>query len=512
MAQAQGQAQTVAVWTPTRRQVGPDLAGQVLAARQRKRVDLARRVLARRHLMDFARYVDPSFISAPHLEYIASILERVQRREIKRLMIFAPPRHGKSKLVSEIFPAWCMGKDTSEQVMIACNTSSLSDTFSRNVRNLIVSDPFRRVFPNTRLSDDSTTVQKWTLAGYSRPAMISVGVGAVPVGQGAKILDIDDPIGSMQEGESAAARQSLYEWYTGTIRPRLEPDAAIILTMQRWHDDDLAGRLLADMARAEQWHVIFLPAFAETADELGRPEGMPLWPERWPAAELRAIESVSPRSFAAKYQQRPRPAEGSLFKKNWLQKIDAAPPGLRWMRYYDLAYSLKQTADNSASIACAVDPLGNVYFRRGWAGKMESPDARKKIKETMLAERSDTSHGVELAVQGGAVIQDLQRDKDLLGLAFKGVTVDRDKMVRAVPLADRAESGKVFFIRESVSDDGWINEWCEEMAAFPYGAHDDRVDAASGAFLMHANLSGWTQYAKQELDKKNEQQKQTATV
>ncbi len=494
---------------PARPALAPDLARAVLEVRQKRRQKSARQELGRRHLIDFAQYVDPTFITAPHLEYIAGKLERLQRREIKRLMIFAPPRHGKSKLVSELFPAWALGRDRAEQFMICSNAATLCDTFSRNVRNMIQSAPYRELFPATVLSDDSAAIQMWTLEGFTRPAMISASVGSIPVGQGAKILDIDDPIGSMQEGESAKARESVYQWYTGTIRPRLEPDAAIILNMQRWHDDDLAGRLIADMARAEQWEVLFLPAFAEDNDALGRPPGAPLWPARWPEHELRAIESVSARSFAAKYQQRPRPAEGSLFKKVWLtQRIDAAPPGLRWLRYYDLAYSTKQTADNSASIACAIDALGNVYFRRGWASKMESPDVRRKIKETMMSER-DTGHGVELAVQGGSVIQDLQRDKDLIGFSFRGVKVDTDKMVRAVPLADRAEAGQVFFVRESVSDDAWITDWVDELAAFPYGVHDDRVDAASGSFLMHATGSGWAAYAQQQLDK-HEQQKQQA--
>lgn len=483
-----------------RPEMTPDLAARILAIRARRRSESARQELARRHLIDFACYVDPTFKPARHLEYIAEHLEKLRRREIRRLMIFAPPRHGKSKLVSEMFPAWALGLDRSEQFMVCSHTSSLSDTFSRNVRNLILSEHYRRLFPGTQLSDDSATIQKWTLDGFTRPAMMSVGVGGVPTGHGAKILDIDDPIGSYEDAESVKSRDSVYQWYTSTIRPRLEPKAPVILSMQRWHEDDLAGRLLRDMARAEQWTVINLPALAKDGDPLGRAPGMPLWPEWWPIEELNALQSVSARSFAAKYQQEPRPAEGALFKKAWLQVTDAAPAGLRWMRYYDLAYSMKQTADSTASIACAIDRDGTAYLRRGWAGKMESPDVRRKIKETMLSERAGTSHGVESAIHGGSTVQDLMRDKELVGVSFRAVHVDTDKMVRAIPLADRAESGKVFFVRESVNDDTWIEPWIEEMAAFPYGAHDDRVDAASGAFLMHAKQPGFSAFAQEQLE------------
>jgi predicted phage terminase large subunit-like protein len=448
----------------------------------------ARLELARRELLRFACYVDPIYQKARHLELTAGYLERARRREIKRLMILSPPRHGKSKLVSELLPAWALGNHTSEQIMLCSHTQSLADTFSRNVRNLIGLDRYRELFPETRLSDDSTTIQKWTLAGKTRPAMMSLGIGGAPTGQGASILIIDDPIGSAEEAESQMQRDHLYQWYTDTIYPRLEPNAVIILMMQRWHEDDLTGRLLKEQSRGEKWTVINLPALAlDKNDLLQRQPGEALWPERFNVEDLRRIQAVNARSFEAKYQQRPRPAEGAIFKRGWLRIIDAAsvPKGLHWVRYFDLAWSTKQSADNTATLGGALSPDGVLYLRRGRAGRVESPDARRMIKEIMLSER-DVRHGIEKSVHGGPVVQDLMRDPDLVGVGFTAVDVHHDKVARATPAADRAEAGKVFFVRESVNDDGWIAEWIDELCAFPYGAHDDRVDCVSGVVGMLA--------------------------
>lgn len=445
--------------------------------------------------------MDAGYKRARHLDLTADYLQRAVNRDITRLMIFEPPRHGKSKLTTEILPSWALGLSSAEQFMICSHTQSLAETFSRNVRNTIALNRYAKLFPNTRLSSDSSRVQQWTLDGYTRPAMMALGVGGSPTGQGASMVIIDDPIGDASDAESANARESLYQWYVSTIRPRLEPGGVIILMMQRWHDDDLAGRLLRDQARSgERWHVLNLMAIAEgDNDPLGRRPGEALWPERWPLYELEAIRSVSPRSFEAKYQQRPRPAEGSVFKRPWLRIEPAAPAGLSWSRFWDTAYSIKQTADNTATIAGALAADGVFYLRRGRAGRMETPDTRKLIKELALAEPKE-AQGIEKTLHGGGIVQDLARDKELAKVSLKAVAVDRDKVARATPLADRAEIGKVVFVRESANDDGWIADWVDELCAFPFGIHDDRVDAASGAYAMSAGGKGWADFAQEQLD------------
>lgn len=484
---------------------------------QEAALEILRRRRARRHLIDFAEYVDPTYRRSPHLELFASYLERVHTGEITRLMLLAPPRHGKSKLVSEIFPAWELGHDPSHQFMQASHSASLAETFSRNVRNLIGSSRYRILFPQTELSDDSATIQKWTLAGFTRPAMLTIGVGGSPVGQGTTRLNIDDPIGDASEADSALQRENLYRWYTDTIYTRLEPNAAIILMMQRWHEDDLAGRLLRDQVQADKWVVLYLPALADekadreatnqsyflpasAPDALGRKPGEALWPERFPSKTLQAIRAVNPRSFQAKYQQRPRPAQGAIFKRNWFRIENAAPHGLSWARYYDLAYSLKRSGHRTATIGGALDRDGVLYLRRGHAGKLESPDARRLIRELMLAE-PEARHGVEKAVHGEPAVQELMRETELARISLRATDVHSDKMVRAVPVADRMEVGKVVFVRESINDDVWIADWIEEMVSFPYGEFDDRVDAVSGVLSILSGGSGWADWAKKRMEK-----------
>jgi len=474
----------------------PNLAELAAAARReldgrnRERAEVAARELARRNLIDFACYIDPTFRPAKHLRYIATQLERVQRREVTRLVLCIPPRHGKSKLCTELFPAWAFGLDADEQVMLCTHTADLARGFSRNVRNLINSDKYQALFPDTRLSDDNTTIGRWTLAGKTRPSFMAVGVGGAPTGHGARLLLVDDPIKSDTDANSTKAREKLHRWYKSTIRPRLEPNAAILVIMQRWHSDDLVGRLLRDQDSADQWEVIELPALAEDDDPLGREPGQALWPARYPRKELLGIKAVDSRSFSAKYQQDPKPAEGVRFKRDWLEpnviEAERVPMGLRWVRYWDLAHSTKASGHLTATGAGAMDAAGNIYIRRGYADKLEWPDVKPLIKERCQVER-ETRHGIEAKVHGGPAVQELLRDRDLVGIAIQPVNVAADKLVRAAPVETRAKEGKLFFVIEGKHDRRWVRDWIDEMCEFPFGTYDDRVDVVSGIFQM---LSG----------------------
>ena len=144
---------------------------------------------------------------------------------------------------------------------------------------------------------------------------------------------------------------------------------------------------------------------------------------------------------------------------------------------------MKQTADNTATVAGALGPDGVLYLRRGVAGRMESPDIRALITRIARDER-DTIHGVEAAMHGVPVVQELARDPALSGVAIRSVRVTNDKLTRAAPAVTRAEAGKLKFVLESEADRRWVREWIDEMCAFPYGAHDDRVDTVSGVLQM----------------------------
>jgi hypothetical protein len=213
----------------------------------------------------------PGFELAAHHRIIVDKLEAIERGEIRRLMILMPPRHGKSLLSTQFFPAWYLGRNPERFVITASYGQELADDFGRRVRNL-VSDPLHRaIFPAFRLSDDSTSMRRFnTTAGGSYYA---VGRGGPITGRGAHLLIIDDPLKDREEAYSDTIRRSLHEWYSSVAYTRLQPGAAIVLVQTRWHEDDLAGRLLRE--NSSEWEVLALPAIAESEECKRRSKNRP---------------------------------------------------------------------------------------------------------------------------------------------------------------------------------------------------------------------------------------------
>lgn len=219
---------------------------------------------------------------------------------------------------------------------------------------------------------------------------------------------------------------------------------------------------------------------ASPVDPLGRKPGQALCPQRYNVKALeRFRKKLGSYSFAALYQQSPAPAEGGRFKRAWFTNIvEHAPKGLRWKRGYDLAVSIKTSADYTASFRCAKDAEGNLYIDGGFRKRIEYPDQRRYIIERMRAE-PDTEHGIEAAMHGQAVVQDLRRDADLGRFAFRQVNVRGDKLTRALAWLNLAEEGKLRLVRGP-----WIDGFVDEVCRFPHGRHDDQIDAISIAVEM----------------------------
>jgi predicted phage terminase large subunit-like protein len=255
--------------------------------------------------------------------------------------------------------------------------------------------------------------------------------------------------------------------------------------------------------------------------------GEALCPERFPVEELERLKTqLGTYSFSALYQQRPTPAGGQIFKREWFKNItDFAPPGLKWKRGYDLAVSTRTESDYTASFRCAFDGQGNLYISGGFRRRIEFPEQRRYIIDRMLTER-DTEHGVELALHGQALLQELRRDPAIRGKSLSGVKVSTDKLTRALTWSPLAEEGKVVLVRwsadtpvrmsvastrksdaesskSSIGRDSfaegtgdpdrsvrtptdWISDLLDELTAFPNGTHDDQIDAISLAVQMHA--------------------------
>ncbi|CAN5583967.1 phage terminase large subunit [soil metagenome] len=477
--------------------------------------------------------------------YIYRVLERISTGECKRLMIFMPPRHGKSEMVTVRYTAWRLLQDLKLNVIIGSYNQRLADRFSRKIRRIIENEKWRienadlKEPSNSQLSTLNSafrrlaTASEWETSGGG--VVRSVGVGGGIAGFGGGLIVIDDPVRNRADAESETYRERVWDWFTDDIYTRMEPDAAIILIQTRWHEDDLAGRLLREADEGgEKWEVIRLPALAEgeieneelrieneggggvaarpdgdvtekqslsanraaepltpnsrlsilnsqsSADPLGRKLGEALCPKRYPVATLqRYRRKLGSYSFASLYQQSPMPRDGGRFKRSWFKNIiDRAPDGLKWKRGYDLAVSLKTSADYTASVRCAKDSAGNLYIDGGFRKRIEYPDQRKFIVERMQTE-PNTEHGVESALHGKAVIQDLRSDWRLRRYAFRAIRVEGDKLTRALAWLNLAEEGRVFLIRGP-----WIEDFVNEVCQFPVGRHDDQIDAVSIAVSM----------------------------
>ncbi len=301
-----------------------------------------------------------------HQLFLYKALHRVTTGACKRLIITMPPRHGKSETVTIRYAAWRLERDPKLNIILGSYNQKLANRFSRRIRAIVEE--------RIPLAKDKRSADEWETK--VRGGVKAVGVGAGITGFGGSLVIIDDPVKNRAEAESRTMRDNVWDWFNDDIYTRLEPGAAIILIQTRWHEDDLAGRLLKQSADGgEAWERVDLPALAEESDPLGRPIGEALWPERYSREDLEAIRrQQGTYSFSALYQQQPVPSDGGLFKREWFQHIVSRPPsGLVWARGYDLAVSTKTTSDHTASFRCAFDRNGNLYIADGFRRRIEYP-------------------------------------------------------------------------------------------------------------------------------------------
>jgi len=458
---------------------------------------IIRRREAANRLLPFTKATFPDFEQARHHELIADALERVERGECRRLMITMPPRHTKSELASRRFPAWYMGRHPNEPIITASYGQDLSSDFGRDVRNIVNSEEYKRIFPEIELATDAAAAHKWKIEGY-RGEYFAVGIGTATTGRGAKVLLIDDPHKNREEADSLSERERIWNWYRSTAFTRLMPNASIVVIMTRWHDDDLAGRLLKqseDDPNIPPWEILNLPALAKEDDLLGRMPGEALWPEWYDVKALKEIEAVlQNREFQALYQQSPTVDHGDYFQTDWFKtygrnELVDMPP-MSEVRFYgcsDYATSERRGSDFTVHIIFAVDTEENIYVCDVWK-KRSKPvewiesclDLMKKWKPVMWCEERGqilNSVGPFLA----------QRMKERGIYCFREqFTPSKDKTVRARAIQGRAQEGKVFFPKDRY----WVADVQETLVKFPTFKHDDEVDCFSLLGLALEKLRG----------------------
>lgn len=433
----------------------------------------------------FLKYSIPNY----HLKWfhraIAEHCQMLFEGKIKNLMVFIPPQNGKSTIVSEAFPAWALGKKPRLKIVGCSYASSLAEKVSRNIQRIIDTPEYQEIFPDTRLNGSNI---RNNVRGFLRNIDIfetvgyggfykAVGIGGGLTGTGVDIVIIDDPIKDAKEAYSPIYRERVWDWYTSVVTTRLHNDSKQLFIMTRWHDDDLAGRILKQ--EPEEWTVLSIPAIRETLDDGNdfdpRQVGEALWPERHSLERLLAAQKRSPRFFSALYQQRPTIEGGNIIKQSWFKHISAEDFANKRkdqsiIFFIDTAFTEKTSNDPTGIIgACIIE--NSLYITCAEKVYMKFPDLVRHIpqyvKSNGYSRRSSVR--IEPKANGISVIDQLQELTDLNVVATPSPNESKETRLNAN--SPFVECGRVYLV-----DGVWNEAFIDEVCGFPAKPHDEFVD------------------------------------
>lgn len=441
-------------------------------------LELRRREAERRRsltLREFTNRVYPKYQWYDHCDRLCAVLQRVADGELKRVMVFMPPRHGKSQLTSKIFPAYLLYKQPEKWVGISSYAAELAYTFSRASR-----DAYRSM--NGRLRKDADTIKNWETEDGG--GLWAAGVGGPISGKGFGSCGIiDDPLKNSEEAFSDRIRQKHKEWYGSTFYTRAEAGAAIVVVQTRWHDDDLSGWLLnEEKNEPEHWHIVNFEAIKEetlitfpascTVEPDPRSPGDALCPERFSTRKLNSIRARAGNYFwSALYQQRPTPIEGGVVKPRWVQRYHTPPENFqRIILSWDTAYKASQLSDYSV---CSVwgETATGYYLLDLHRDRLEYPDL-KRTAFNLAAKYNPHAILIEDKGSGQSLLQDFARKSIYNAIA---INPEGDKLTRMATQSSNFEAGRVFFPEMAP----WLPELEIELFRFPSATHDDQVDSIS---------------------------------
>jgi len=483
-----------------------------LVAAQAK-AEKARRILASRRILNFTQFTFPRYTADPFHVSLAQAIDRVVDGELKRLMVFAPPQHGKSELVSTRLPPFWLGRHPDLPVILTSYGGALAFRNSRAARGVVEEPSYGQIFPSIRTDPNSRAVDRWKIDRH-RGFVVAAGVGGPITGHGAGIGIIDDPVQSWAQAQSSTFRDSVWEWYQGTFRTRIWEGGAIVLIMTRWHQDDLAGRLLLD--QGADWTVLHYPAVCDDPDNdpLGRREGEPLSPSRYSIEELESIkEDVGPSVWTAEYQGRPAPPEGAFFKVDLIQWVmDMPPDPTKVVRYWDLAATEKKMGrDPDYTVGSLWSQDGHMFtFRDIVRGQWRPKEVESQVLQTTLLDhrKYGDKYTIVIEEEPGAAGKHLvdHYTSLLAGFNIKSERASGSKPVRAQPLSAQVEAKHVQWVIAP-----WNNDAMTEFRFFPVGLKDDIVDSSAGAFNELARGPRWKKISFLSLGKKIHAEEETPT-
>jgi len=455
---------------------------------------------AKEKLLNFCQIINPKYEAVWFHEVIAQKLEnallRVANGGKARIILAIPPRHGKSELASIMFPAWALGKYPDFQFILSTYGAELAEKHGMRTRDVINNDLYASIFDGISLRPDTKAKAKWmTNKGGSFTA---VGMGGAVTGIGGKIIILDDPHKDRAEAESQVSRESAWEYFQSTLYSRLEGAGGIIVIMQRWHQDDLVGRLIEEEAKLkeagqphDEWEIINFPAIAEEEEFVDgmnvRHVGESLWPSKFPVDVLKNIAAKDIYNWSAQYMQDPILAENQEFKQGMFKYYDEEDLKGKYLRYYtfiDPAISQKKTADNTVVLTVAKEVNGPNFYRiREDAGKFTPSETIQLIFLHNEEYNSDVyleTVAYQMALKYSIIEEQKLRKKYFL---VREVKTSSNKEMRIRGLLPLYQAGVIYHRRADF-------EYEREALAFPRGKHDDRIDAMSFVLLSENTRGG----------------------
>lgn len=459
--------------------------------------DIVKLELARRHFGRFVAATKADYQFNWHHKRTCDRLNAFAKGEITHLMLFAPPRTGKTELCSRRLPPFIFGNRPDAKIILGSYGEGLSSTFNRDCQRIMSQPAYRQLFPDVALAgmghpkDDGSAVRNnklFEIVGHEGQLRVA-GVDSALVGTGGDIAVIDDPFKNRKEADSITQRNRVWEWYGDVVETRLEKGGQVLIILTRWHEDDLAGRLLS-LAKsdpdAQQWEVESFAALKEgpPTEHDPREEGESLWPEKFSRETmLKRKKTLGTRRFSALYQQNPTPIEGTIVKRAWCQKFWRELPG--------------RIDDVLISVDCTFKDTGNADFvvmqawARAGADKYLLDEVRDRMDFAVTCTTLEAFCGkhpratakiIEDKANGPAVISALQ--KKIPGLIGFNPQGSKDERLSAV--SPEFEAGNVWLPHPDQAP--WVHDYIEELCT--NGAHDDRKDATSQALLRFRNGQG----------------------
>ena len=454
-------------------------------------------------LIEFCKHMQPDYIVGKHHRMLANMLMDIEQGNKDRICVNIPPRHGKSQLVSIMFPAWFLGRNPTKKVMMVSHTTDLAVDFGRKVRNLINTDAYRDIFPTVQLASDSKSAGRWNT--NSGGEYYACGIGSALAGRGADLLLVDDPHSEQDViNGNFEVFEKAYEWFTFGARTRLMPGGRVAIIQTRWHMDDLTGRVTRDMSqneKSDQYEVVEFPAILDIeSKKTGSVVQKPLWPEFFDMdALLRTKASMPVFQWNAQYQQQPTAEEASIVKREWWSRWESedAPQCEYIIMSLDAAAEKHNRADFTALTTWGIflneeDSTYNIILLNSIKQRLEFPEL-KELSMEEYGEWQPDAFIVEKKSAGTAIYQEMRR----MGLPVQEYTPHRgsgDKLARLNSVADIVASGMVWMPQTR-----WAEEVIEEIAGFPFMSHDDLVDSTVMA-LMRFRQGGFIRLPSDEPD------------